>query len=138
MAELDRAALIAWAKEQEMAARDAALVWCVSRSDYMSYADHFAAIVARLEATCTLTEGTDGDYWESSCGHCTVWEDGPPSLHGYDYCGHCGARAVEVRWVEPPFDPDADDAKTEGRQESVRPQRLLTLRLVLGLIGEDK
>ena len=66
-------------------------------------------VADNLARTCTLTEGPDGDYWESSCGHCTVWEDGPPSLHGYDYCGHCGARAIEVRWVEPPFDPEAED-----------------------------
>ncbi len=58
---------------------------------------------------CAWSENGDG-FWDTTCGHSWLLEEGGPAQNGIRWCPLCGAPLVEVPHVEPAVEEEPDPA----------------------------
>jgi hypothetical protein len=96
------------------------------RTDVATYpveteAGYFAATVLRLCAaeleallpaiygpkpetpTCAWTQD-ESDAWNTACGNIFEFNDGTPTENNQTFCGYCGLKLREVRYVDAPWE----------------------------------
>lgn len=57
-----------------------------------------------MSTRCDWREDEDGN-WDTACGECFVFENGSPHDNKQLFCGFCGGKLIEHKYVQKEVEP---------------------------------